>query len=64
MRKFISKNKSGLILLALGILSFTFGIYREEHLTVLKKSIIICLECIGIGEGDMNDFYEKNKIQS
>ena len=49
MRKFINKNKAGLILLALGILSFSFGIYREEHLTILKKSIIICLECIGIG---------------
>jgi len=25
------------------------GVIRKEHLVVLKKSINICLECIGIG---------------
>jgi len=25
------------------------GVLRKEHLVVLKKSIKICLECIGIG---------------
>lgn len=49
MHKFVRKNKIGLIILTLGILSVSFGVYRGEHLTVLKKSIIICLECIGIG---------------
>ncbi|MFR3606245.1 MAG: CD1871A family CXXC motif-containing protein [Anaerotignum sp.] len=26
-----------------------FGFIRQEHLTVLKKAITICLECIGVG---------------
>lgn len=49
MSRFIRKNKIGLILIILGLLSFSFGIYRKENITVAKKSNIICLECIGIG---------------
>ncbi|WP_442870291.1 CD1871A family CXXC motif-containing protein [Anaerotignum lactatifermentans] len=26
-----------------------YGFIRQEHLTVLKKAITICLECIGVG---------------
>lgn len=49
MSKFIKKNKIGLALITLGMLSLFLGIHRDEHLTVAKKSNIICLECIGIG---------------
>lgn len=49
MGRFIKKNKVGLALLILGIISLSLGVYRDEHLTVAKKSNIICLECIGIG---------------
>ncbi|WP_455542178.1 CD1871A family CXXC motif-containing protein [Intestinibacter sp.] len=49
MSNFIKKNKIGLLLMVVGILSLSFGIFRQEHLTVAKKSNIICLECIGIG---------------
>lgn len=36
-----------LLLLSMGMIGF--GMIREEHLTVLKKAIKICLECIGVG---------------
>lgn len=36
-------------LLAVGIAFIAAGVVREEHLTVLRKAINICLECIGIG---------------
>lgn len=40
---------SGMILLLTGILFLVIGVHREEHLTVEKKSNMVCLECIGIG---------------
>ncbi|MBU5335423.1 CD1871A family CXXC motif-containing protein [Intestinibacter bartlettii] len=49
MINFIKKNKIGLSLLVIGMLSVSMGIHRQEHKTVAKKSNIICLECIGIG---------------
>lgn len=39
----------GCMVLVLGCLFFLYGIHRQEHLTVEKKSNMICLECIGIG---------------
>lgn len=35
--------------LALAAVGILLGLMREENLTVLKKAINICLECIGIG---------------
>lgn len=37
------------ILLLLGIAFLGFGLHRGEQLTVMRKAIAICLECIGIG---------------
>lgn len=37
----------GLMLLGLGFMGY--GVIRQEHLTVLKKAVNICLECIGVG---------------
>lgn len=48
MNKFM-KNKVGITLIAIGLLSMSVGVFRQEHKTVAKKSNIICLECIGIG---------------
>lgn len=39
----------GLALFILGALFLAIGVVRGEHLTVLKKAIRICLECIGLG---------------
>lgn len=36
-------------LLALGVALVTCGLLRAEHVTMLKKAVNICLECIGIG---------------
>lgn len=36
-------------LLAVGLALIGCGLFRGEHLTVLKKAVRICLECIGIG---------------
>lgn len=49
MRKFLKKQGVGLLLLLLGLNFLFYGIHRQEHKTVEKKSSIICLECIGIG---------------
>lgn len=49
MNRFIKNNKIGLILMAIGVMYLLVGIQRKEHITVAKKSNIICLECIGIG---------------
>lgn len=37
----------GMLLLGLGFMGY--GIIRQEHLSVLKKAVNICLECIGVG---------------
>lgn len=37
----------GLLILGMGFMGY--GVIRQEHLTVLKKAVNICLECIGVG---------------
>lgn len=37
------------IWLVLAIVFIYIGVLREEQLTVLKKAVKICLECIGVG---------------
>lgn len=49
MRDFLKKQTPALLLLLIGCLFLGYGIHRKEHLTVEKKSNMICLECIGIG---------------
>lgn len=38
-----------ILLIALSIGMMTYGAYRGEAVAVLKKAIVLCLECIGIG---------------
>ncbi len=42
-------TKTKYIILILSMLFICIGVIRGEHIVVLKKSINICLECIGIG---------------
>ncbi len=48
MRNFIKINFK-FIILSVSLLFIGIGIFRTEHLTVLKKAVNICLECIGVG---------------
>ncbi len=46
----ISKRMvSGILLFAIGCMFVLTGIHRNEHLTVERKSNVVCLECIGVG---------------
>jgi hypothetical protein len=42
-------NTARIITILTSLAFIGYGIIREEHLTVLKKAVNICLECIGIG---------------
>ena len=43
-----SRNIAAL-LIAASFAMMAFGVDRGEMSTVLKKAVVICLECIGIG---------------
>lgn len=43
------KEKSGYLLLIVGMLLAGLGVFRQEAVSVLQKAIVICLQCIGIG---------------
>lgn len=45
----MKKYKTALIVLLVGCLFFGYGIYRGEQNTVMKKSNMVCMECVGIG---------------
>lgn len=36
-------------LLAAALLCIAIGLAGREHMAVLQKAVVICLECIGIG---------------
>ena len=36
-------------ILVISILFVGIGIVKQEHLEVMKKAVMVCLECIGIG---------------
>jgi hypothetical protein len=38
-----------IFILSVGITMMTLGLLRGESLEILKKAIVICMECIGIG---------------
>ncbi|HOB81371.1 MAG TPA: CD1871A family CXXC motif-containing protein [Peptococcaceae bacterium] len=42
-------NKAKYFFLILSLALIGLGLTRNEQLTVLRKAIRICLECIGIG---------------
>ncbi len=36
-------------ILVLSVLMIGIGIAKKEHLEVMQKAVMVCLECIGIG---------------
>ncbi len=44
-----NRNRIALLLLLAGAIFVTIGIMRGEVATVLKKAVMVCLECMGIG---------------
>ena len=44
-----NKNTLSILVIFIGILFVTLGIYRKECTTIMIKATTICLECIGIG---------------
>ncbi len=49
IKKIFSLTYIRILLLILAATLIFIGIMTGEHLSVLQKSIRICLECIGIG---------------
>ena len=43
------KRYVGVLLLAAGFGMMCAGLARGEAMVVLKKAIVLCMECIGIG---------------
>lgn len=49
MHRFIKENRAGFLVLLAGIAMTAAGCILGEPAIVLKKAVMICLECIGIG---------------
>ena len=45
----MKKAVPAIVLMALGAAAMVFGACRGEIETVLRKAILLCLECVGIG---------------
>ena len=49
MKKILEIRFFSVFLLLLGLSLLLFGFFRGEAVSVLQKSIYVCLECVGIG---------------
>ena len=47
--KFLWNNWAAVAAIALAAAFLTIGVWRGEAEVVLRKSITICMECIGLG---------------
>lgn len=45
----MKSNRAAWCCIFASIAMMAYGAYRGEAVAVLKKAIVICLECIGIG---------------
>ena len=46
---FLRNNRAALAAIALAAAFLAIGVWRGEAEVVLRKSITICMECIGLG---------------
>lgn len=49
MTAFLRRNRAGLLLVLLGLAFTAIGVWRGEVEVVLRKAVLICMECIGLG---------------
>lgn len=49
MTAFLRRNRAGLLLVLLGLTFSVIGVWRGEVEVVLRKAVLICMECIGLG---------------
>ena len=47
--KFLRDNRAAVAALAIAAVFLAIGVWRGEAEVVLRKSITICMECIGLG---------------
>ncbi|MBQ4086143.1 MAG: hypothetical protein IJC54_06195 [Clostridia bacterium] len=45
----MKKATPAIVFMALGAAAMLLGAYRGEIETVLRKAVMLCLECVGIG---------------
>ncbi len=43
------KRTTQILLLLLAVLMMIAGVVANEHIDVMTKAVMICMECIGIG---------------
>ena len=49
MVQFLKRNGIALLIVCMAVIFVCIGILRNEHTTVWRKAVNICMECIGIG---------------
>ena len=47
--KFFQENRAALAAVVIAVAFLVIGVWRGEAEVVLRKSINICMECIGLG---------------
>lgn len=49
MTRFLRRNWAALALVVAGLVCVAIGVWQGEVAVVLRKAILICMECIGLG---------------
>lgn len=45
----MKQTRFRICILVISLLLIGIGIVKQEHLEVMQKAVMVCLECIGIG---------------
>ena len=49
VKRFLPRSIVQLFLLSVGIIFLVIGVIQGDALEILRKAVLVCLECIGIG---------------